>query len=138
MGPILLYDGHCALCHRSVRWLIAHDPAAQLRFVPQTNKHVAQLLQQHGVHIPTSNSLWLLNQNKLYEYSDAVIYTFPFLKTPWHFLYILRYIPKSLRDTVYRWVAKNRSRWFGEYPHCAIPAPEHRHRFLFQENESFL
>lgn len=138
MGPILLYDGHCALCHRSVRWLIAQDPEAHLRFAPQSNRHVAQLLEQQGLAVPTSNSLWLLHQNKLYAFSDAIIYSFPFLKTPWRFLYVLRYIPQSVRDSVYRWVAKNRYRWFGRYPHCAIPASEHRHRFLFQENESIL
>jgi len=136
MGPILFFDGHCALCHRSVRWLIAHDSKAQLRFAPQTNKQVAKLLQQLGLALPTSNSLWLLHQNKLYEYSDAVLYSLPFLKAPWRYLVVLRFIPKAFRDIVYRWVAKNRYRWFGQYPQCPIPGPEHRHRFLFLENES--
>jgi predicted DCC family thiol-disulfide oxidoreductase YuxK len=138
MGPILLFDGHCALCHRSVRWLIAHDSKAQLRFAPQSSKQVTQLLQQLRLPLPTSNSLWLLHQNKLYEYSDAVLYASSFLNAPWRYLALLRFIPKSLRNILYRWVAKNRYRWFGQYPQCPIPAHEHRHRFLFLENESFL
>jgi predicted DCC family thiol-disulfide oxidoreductase YuxK len=138
MGPILFFDGRCALCHRSVRWLIKHDTKEQLRFVTQSNKHIAEFLHQQGLYLPTSNSLWLLHQNKLYEYSDAVLYSLPFLNAPWRYLFVLRFIPKAIRDSVYKWIATHRYRWFGQYAHCPLPAPKHQHRFLFSENETFL
>jgi len=31
---------------------------------------------------------------------------------------------------VYRWVARNRYRWFGKRDSCRVPSPEERERFL--------
>ena len=39
-------------------------------------------------------------------------------------------LPRGLRDAAYRWLASNRYRWFGRHEACALPAPEHRQRFL--------
>jgi predicted DCC family thiol-disulfide oxidoreductase YuxK len=39
-------------------------------------------------------------------------------------------VPKPLRDAVYRFVARNRYRWFGRQDACLVPAPEVRARFL--------
>jgi predicted DCC family thiol-disulfide oxidoreductase YuxK len=35
-----------------------------------------------------------------------------------------------LRDRVYRFIARNRYRWFGRQDVCLLPTPELRGRFL--------
>lgn len=37
---------------------------------------------------------------------------------------------RPLRDALYRWLARNRYRWFGRSDTCLLPAPEHAARFL--------
>jgi predicted DCC family thiol-disulfide oxidoreductase YuxK len=42
----------------------------------------------------------------------------------------LRFIPRPLRDLVYRFIARHRYRWFGKTESCWLPTPELRGRFL--------
>ena len=39
-------------------------------------------------------------------------------------------IPPALRNAAYRYIARNRYRWFGQSEQCMLPKPEHKHRFL--------
>ena len=48
----------------------------------------------------------------------------------WIFFTVFKIIPKSLRDTIYEWIAKNRYRWFGKKESCMLPTPELKARFL--------
>ena len=39
-------------------------------------------------------------------------------------------VQENLRDAVYRWIARNRYRWFGRSEVCRVPTPALRARFL--------
>ena len=39
-------------------------------------------------------------------------------------------VPAFVRDGVYRWIARNRYRWFGKGEQCWVPTPALRARFL--------
>ena len=55
---------------------------------------------------------------------------------PWNVLAaIARIVPRTLRDVVYRFVARNRYRVFGKYETCMLPDPNQRHRFLDMAQE---
>jgi predicted DCC family thiol-disulfide oxidoreductase YuxK len=45
-------------------------------------------------------------------------------------LAFFRVVPVFLRDAVYRFVARNRYRWFGRLDACRIPDASQRERFL--------
>ena len=38
-------------------------------------------------------------------------------------------LPSPLRDPIYRWIARNRYRWFGKRDTCRVPTAEERERF---------
>ena len=38
--------------------------------------------------------------------------------------------PRSMRDRLYRVLARNRYRWFGRREHCLLPTPRQAVRFL--------
>ncbi|XBS70210.1 DCC1-like thiol-disulfide oxidoreductase family protein [Acerihabitans sp. KWT182] len=53
--------------------------------------------------------------------SDAFFEALTQLGWPWRALRILRLIPRGLRDAIYRYVARNRYRWFGKLPSGTLP-----------------
>jgi predicted DCC family thiol-disulfide oxidoreductase YuxK len=48
----------------------------------------------------------------------------------WPLLYAFIIVPPFIRDVVYRIIAKNRYKWWGEKESCMIPTPEVRKKFL--------
>ncbi len=121
MKPLVLFDGHCALCHRSVRWLIKHDSKRQLQFLSQEDPQFEILLSEKRLPKPTGESLMLLDHETWYIYSDAVFQTLRYVDSPWNFLAVGRFVPKLFRNTLYRIIARYRYRILGYYPQCPLP-----------------
>jgi predicted DCC family thiol-disulfide oxidoreductase YuxK len=49
---------------------------------------------------------------------------------PWRLAWVAWLIPRPLRDGLYRWLARNRYRWFGRSDQCMVPDPQVAARFL--------
>jgi predicted DCC family thiol-disulfide oxidoreductase YuxK len=49
---------------------------------------------------------------------------------PWPMFGVFRVLPRGLRDALYRFVARNRYRWFGRAEACMVPRVELQERFL--------
>jgi predicted DCC family thiol-disulfide oxidoreductase YuxK len=64
----------------------------------------------------------LLEENKVFKFSTAVLRACGKLTFPWSMLKILLVIPVFLRDPVYRWVAANRHRFLRGSDACAMPS----------------
>jgi predicted DCC family thiol-disulfide oxidoreductase YuxK len=62
--------------------------------------------------------------------SDAALHILYRLGGVWRIPALLRWVPKGLRDWVYRLVAKNRYRLFGRLERCMVPTQELKERFL--------
>jgi predicted DCC family thiol-disulfide oxidoreductase YuxK len=63
-----------------------------------------------------TDSLLLLQDNKIYDHSTAALKIAAQLDFPWHLLRIFILIPKPARDWIYRFIARNRYSWFGRKP----------------------
>jgi predicted DCC family thiol-disulfide oxidoreductase YuxK len=66
----------------------------------------------------------------VYRRSTAVLRIARGLGFPWNLATVFLIVPRPIRDAVYRWVARNRYRWFGKKDTCRLPSPEERARFL--------
>ncbi len=63
--------------------------------------------------------------------SDAVMRISRYLRQPWRAMGLCGHIvPRSLRNRLYRFIARNRYRWFGKKDACYVPTPALRARFL--------
>lgn len=62
--------------------------------------------------------------------SDAALRLVMELDPPWNSIALAKVFPKFLRDATYRWVARNRHRWFGASDDCALLRTEWKDRFL--------
>jgi predicted DCC family thiol-disulfide oxidoreductase YuxK len=78
----------------------------------------------------------VLDQGRVYLFSQAVLQILRRLGRGWQFLYALAVVPPWIRNAVYRWIARNRHRLFKGNPSCLIPPPEWRERFLDLGNET--
>ncbi len=132
MKTVVLFDGVCNLCHRTVQFILRHDRARRFVFASQQSEVGQQLLSQHG--IPTAaaltDSVVVVEEGRVWLESDAALHILYRLGGVWRIPALLRWVPKGLRDWVYRLVAKNRYRLFGRLERCMVPTPELKERFL--------
>ncbi|BAU27251.1 putative DCC family thiol-disulfide oxidoreductase YuxK [Aneurinibacillus soli] len=128
--PVILFDGVCNLCEGSVRFIIQRDPDAVFRFAALQSKTGARLLQTHHLDAAMPDSVVVIERGKLYTHSTAALRICRHLSGLWPLLYGFTIVPRVLRDSVYRWVARNRYRWFGKKEACLMPTPDIQARFL--------
>jgi predicted DCC family thiol-disulfide oxidoreductase YuxK len=128
--PVLLFDGVCNLCNASVQWVLLRDHKALFRFAALQSREGQALLQAHGLAGTALDSVVLCTPEKAYTHSDAALEVLRRLGGGWQLLAVLRFLPAGLRNRVYRWVARNRYRWFGKRESCLLPRPEWKSRFL--------
>ena len=129
-SPILLFDGVCNFCAASVRFVIQRDPAGAFRFASLQSETARELLREHNLDPDAMDSVVLIEGGHAWRESDAGLRVCRRLVWPWRWLWPLRFVPRVLRDAVYRFIARNRYRWFGKSDTCMVPTPEVRARFL--------
>jgi predicted DCC family thiol-disulfide oxidoreductase YuxK len=135
-NPIILYDGVCGLCNRLVQFLLKHDKHARLRFASLQSDFVAKVLQRHGIDPKDLDTLHVIENyeqpgERVLQRSNAILRAGRELGGFWSASAgAARIIPRSLRDVIYRFVARNRYRVFGKYDTCMLPEPNQRSRFL--------
>jgi predicted DCC family thiol-disulfide oxidoreductase YuxK len=138
---VLFYDGLCGFCDGSVRWMLqrthANDRNHRLYFAPQQSALARSIFARYGVEeqIPDSTLLLLVHprtsQERLLMQSDAVIQAYILLGGPWRIAAsVVAITPRSLRDAIYRLIARNRHRIAGKLTACRLPTPAERSRFL--------
>lgn len=125
---ILFFDGVCTLCNGAVDFVIKRDTQKIFRYSPlqgdTAKKYVPDdYREQLGTLILSIN-------DKLYFRSDAVLKIAENLNGLWPLMRVFWLLPRPLRDLVYRFVAHNRYRFFGQKDTCRIPSPEERALFL--------
>lgn len=130
--PIVLFDGVCNLCHASVQFIIDRDPAGRFRFASLQSDVAKDLLAARGQKPPTGDpdSILLLEGDRVSSHSTAALRIARRLRGAWKLLALCLVVPRPVRDFVYRYIARNRYRWFGRSVECRLPSPALRGRFL--------
>lgn len=127
----LFYDGTCGFCHRSVRFVLAHDAAGAFRFAPlQGETFRARVRGFHTGRLPDSLIL-LTRRGELLAKSSALLYVLGRLGRGWLAVAsFLRAVPPRLLDRGYDRFARVRFRFFGRTSEaCPVLPPALRARF---------
>lgn len=117
--PIVLFDGVCKLCNGAVDFILKRDKNKCFQFVALQSEEGVELVEKFKISLEI-DSLILIKDDKLFIESEAAIEIACLLPTPWNCLSCFRIIPKKLRDRIYKWIARNRYRWFGKRDVCRI------------------
>ena len=127
---IILFDGICNLCNGFVQWMIRRDTNGRFKFGALQGNAAQRLLDGKDVHPMDLGTVLYVKNGRVLERSAAVLTILKDLGGPWSLLYGFIVLPPLLRDAAYRWVARNRYKWFGQRESCLLPTQELRSRFI--------
>ena len=130
---VLLYDGVCGFCNRSVQAIIRHDRRREMKFAALQSEYGSAVVERHP-ELQKVDSLVLVErvsgEEKVSTHSTVALRVAAYLGGAWKLLMIAYVIPAPVRDVFYNLFARYRYRLFGKYESCPLPSPEIRSRFL--------
>lgn len=129
--PIVLFDGCCNLCTKSVQFIIDRDPGGHFCFASIRSGAGRELLEKCSIDPDKVDAIVLVENGKCLTRSDAALAVAGKLGGFWPLASTLRLLPRFLRDWSYNLVARNRHRFFGESETCSLPSEKDAERFLY-------
>lgn len=127
--PIVFFDGYCNLCSGSVQFIQKYESEEYFYFASLqsefVNKNFPELVEEGK-----PESVVLLEKGEIYKRSDAALRIARHLKSPWKYLYHLKFIPVFIRDAIYRLIARYRYNIFGKRPFLYYPESDNSYRFI--------
>ncbi len=125
---IVFYDGDCGFCNRTVAFVLKNEKSQDLYFTALQSEFAKQFfLERHVTHIDLE-TFYIFSEGNLYERSDASLALSKHLRFPFSLAQYFKWIPKSIRDSVYNRIARNRQKLAGNY--CFLPDTEQGKRFI--------
>ncbi|MCB9673641.1 MAG: DUF393 domain-containing protein [Alphaproteobacteria bacterium] len=130
---LVLFDGDCAVCDRTVQFLLDRDPEGRLAYAPLQGDAASGILERHP-WLRDLDTLVFVEQTpdgeRVSVHSHAVFGIMGELPGAWSTLRALKWVPRPLTDAGYRAFAAIRYRVFGRVEECRIPKPDEMARFL--------
>jgi predicted DCC family thiol-disulfide oxidoreductase YuxK len=127
---VILFDGHCVLCSANARFVLRHDRRRRFRLAAAQSEAGEALQARHRLNRDALETIAVIDGGEVLTESDAVIAIAAGLGWPWRAAAAARLVPHVLRDPLYRWIARNRYRWFGRRETCWRPDPADADRML--------
>lgn len=127
---IVVFDAQCLLCNGWVRFLLRHDRQGVIRFASIQGATGKGLLAEAGLKVDGLQTLLVVDGARTWQHTSAILRVLHALGWPWRLAWGGWLVPAPLRDTLYRWVARNRYWLYGRTETCAMPPPDYVERFL--------
>lgn len=127
--PIVFFDGECVMCNGFVDLLLKVDPVGTILIAPLQGQTAKQYLPP----LPIDREAWSIyyrDESGLSDQSDAFIQVCKRLGGVWSVFTVIYWIPRPIRDRIYRLIARNRYRLFGRRDTCRMPHKSEQARFL--------
>ena len=123
MALVLFFDGDCAFCSKSVRYIYQLDAKGAVEFAPLQGVLAAELdLRKHAEKGGGSMVILRQSDGVMFTKSDAIIELGKALGGVWAALArTFSLFPSLARDQVYDLIAKNRHMLTRKGNQCAIP-----------------
>jgi predicted DCC family thiol-disulfide oxidoreductase YuxK len=127
--PVVFFDGVCGLCNHWVDFLLARDRDRHFHFSPLQGETARDWLKIGPEE--ALDSVVLIDARGIHRKTDAVWRMLLQLGGLWWIAgWLLRLVPRPIRNWGYDIVARHRYRWFGKKETCSLPTPDERERFL--------
>jgi predicted DCC family thiol-disulfide oxidoreductase YuxK len=127
---VVLFDGDCTVCNRSIQFIALRDKKKIFQFAPLQSSKGIELLKDFSINPTQLNSLVVKDGKKLFTHSTAVLQICKNLSGGWKLLYLGVLIPRIIRDKLYTFVAERRHKIFKNQVKCENIPSEVRERIL--------
>jgi len=127
---IILFDGVCNLCNRSVQFILRRDKKNQFVFGSLQGQTGRELLTEFNMPVTALHTFVLVENGKVYLRSTAALRVLRYLGGGWQLFYAFMVVPRFVRDGIYNLISRNRYKWFGKNESCMIPDTKWEPRFL--------
>ena len=128
---IILFDGVCNLCNRSVTFILQREKEPIFQFASIQSEAGQELLEWCNLPSDYNQAVVLIDHGRIYLGSTAALKIGRTLKFPWSILSYAGFsVPTVIRDWVYNQIAVNRHQWFGKRDVCMVPTKSLKTRFL--------
>lgn len=129
-GPgLILYDGNCILCSSWFLFVASRDDERRFMFTPIQSEFGRAVALRLGIDPVNPQSNAVILDGKPYLYSDSALAALSVLPR-WKWIWALHFVPRALRDALYRVIARNRYRWFGRHDQCDLGGAQYRDRVI--------
>ncbi len=117
---LIIFDGECNLCNGVVGWLLKFAPKDLFHFIPFQSPEGQKLLKQHGFPTQALDTVILIDQFGVKTHSDGFLRITSKIPKWQRVSALLAFIPRLVRDFIYKTASKNRLKWFGKSRSCSI------------------
>ncbi|CAO2815268.1 unnamed protein product [Amaranthus hypochondriacus] len=119
--PIMLFDGVCNLCNGGVKFVRDNDRNRKIRYEALQSEAGKKLLRRSGRAPDDISSVVLVEKERSYIKSEAVLKIMEYIDLPFPQLaFFIKFVPLFIRDFAYDNVANNRYTIFGKSESCEI------------------
>ncbi|MDQ8006668.1 MAG: DCC1-like thiol-disulfide oxidoreductase family protein [Pedobacter sp.] len=129
-NSVIFFDGICNLCNGAVQFVIERDRQNYFKFAALQSEFAKNALSNAELKVKHGDSFVLLENGKVYEQSTAALKVARKLSGLWPLLYGFIVVPPFIRNAIYKFIARNRYKWFGKQESCWVPTPELKSKFL--------
>ncbi|SEQ88351.1 Predicted thiol-disulfide oxidoreductase YuxK, DCC family [Hyunsoonleella jejuensis] len=117
---IIIFDGECNLCNGVVGWLLKFAPQNLFHFTPFQSPIGQQLLKAYGFPTSELDTVILIDADGPKTHSDGFLKIVSKIPKYRYVAAVLAFIPKLIRDGIYKIASRNRIKWFGRSKTCTI------------------
>ena len=127
---LVIYDGVCVLCSRSMRLIAKRDTQGHFHYASAQSPLGQALFKHYALDPIAFESVLLLSQGRAFGKLDMALEVARVLGGPWRLFQLFKPLPRALQDRAYDLVAKRRYRLFGRTETCMMPDTAWRARVI--------
>ena len=127
---IILFDGVCNYCNDKVTFIIKNDSKDVFRFVVLQSETGQKIITYLGID-KTIDSIILYEPGYAYFIkSEAFFRIIKHLSSSVKLLLLFNFVPTSIKNILYDFIAKNRYNWYGKNEQCVLPSEDIIGKFI--------
>ena len=123
-NPIVIFDGDCAFCNKSVMLVLKKDKTQTIEVCSNQSEMGIALIKEYGISVDINSTIIYILNDKVYYKSTAALTISKKLKGLYPLLYAFIIVPKFIRDSVYDFIAKHRKKIVKDEFSCEFVSDE--------------
>jgi len=128
---IVFFDSGCIMCSRFTLLVFKYEKNSSIYFSSLNSDYYKSIKKSSVDVIPEETVVFYKSADEIYYRSEAVFQIVKQLKFPFNLLIVFNVLPKSILDSLYRFIASRRKKWFGNSEKkCSIVQSKFSDRIL--------